>query len=145
MIASDHSPYSDDEKDVSLKDDNFFECGSGMTGLETILPLMLDAVNQNKTTLLRLVESTSTVPAKRFGVYPRKGTIAIGADADLVIVDMHKEYILKNENLFTKPKISVFNGKKLKGAIEKTLVRGKVVYDGGEFHVEKGYGEFVTP
>ncbi len=145
MIASDHSPYSDDEKDVSLKDNNFFECGSGMTGLDTIIPLMLDAVNKQKTTLLRLVESTSSSPARRFGIYPRKGAIALGADADLVIVDMHKEYTLKNEDLFTKPKISVFDGMKLKGAIEKTLVRGKVVYDGGDFHVEQGYGKFLTP
>ena len=90
MIASDHSPYSDEEKDVSLKDNNLFECGSGMTGVETILPLMLDAVNRKKTSLRRLVESTSTTPARRFGIYPRKGTIAIGSDADLVIVDMEK-------------------------------------------------------
>ncbi len=147
MIASDHSPYSDDEKDLSQKSDNFFEVGSGTTGLETILPLMLDAVNRKKTTLERLIESTSTTPAKRFGLYPRKGTIALGADADLVIIDMQKEYKLKSENLFTKPKITVFDGMKLKGVIEKTLVRGNIVYDNdtGDFHVKKGYGEFITP
>lgn len=145
MIASDHSPYSDHEKDISQRENNFFEVGSGTTGLETILPLMLDSVNKKKTSLQRLVESTSTTPAKRFGIYPRKGTIALGADADLVIVDMQKKYTLISENMFTKPKITVFDGMKLKGAIEKTLVRGNVVYDSGEFHVEKGYGEFITP
>jgi allantoinase len=145
MIASDHSPYSDEEKDVNQKNVNYFEVGSGTTGLETLLPLMLDAVNKKKTSLQRLVESTSTTPAKRFGLYPRKGTITLGADADLVIIDMNKEYILKNENLFTKPKVTIFNGRKLRGKIEKTLVRGNVVYDSGDFHVDKGYGEFITP
>ncbi|UCG02899.1 MAG: dihydroorotase [Candidatus Heimdallarchaeota archaeon] len=145
MIASDHSPYSDDEKDVSQKDDNFFEVGSGTTGLETILPLMIDAVNKKKITLQRVVESTSITPSKRFGLYPRKGTIALGADADLVIVDMRKEYTLKSEELFTKPKVTVFDGMKLKGAIEKTFVRGNLVYDTGSFHVDQGYGRFLTP
>ncbi|MFW9905493.1 MAG: dihydroorotase family protein [Candidatus Thorarchaeota archaeon] len=145
MIASDHSPYSDDEKDVTNKNDNFFEVGSGTTGLETLLPLMLDAVNKNKTSLQRLVESTATTPAKRFGLYPRKGAITLGADADLVIIDMRKKYTLKSENLFTKPKFTIFNGKKLRGMIEKTLVRGEVIFEDGNFQVESGYGKFTTP
>ena len=145
MIASDHSPYSDDEKDVIQKNGNYFEVGSGTTGLETLLHLMLDAVNKKKTTLQRVVESTSATPAKRFGIYPRKGTISLGADADLVIIDMKKEHILENENLFTKPKITIFDGRKLRGKIETTLVRGSVVYDSGGFNVDNGYGEFITP
>lgn len=145
MIASDHSPYSDEEKDMSLKENNYFECGSGMTGLEIILPLMLDAVNKKRTTLKRVVETTSKIPAKRFGIYPRKGTISLNSDADLVIIDMQKDYTLKSENMFTKPKITVFDGKNLRGAIEKTLVRGNLVFDRGDFYVEKGYGEFITP
>ncbi|UCE14174.1 MAG: dihydroorotase [Candidatus Heimdallarchaeota archaeon] len=145
FLASDHSPYSDEEKDVSQKDDNFFEVGSGTTGLETLLPLMLDAVNKKKTTLQRVVESTSTSPAKRFSLYPHKGVIALGADADLVIIDMRKEYTLKSEELFTKPKITIFDGRKLQGKIEKTLVRGNIVFNNGEFFVAKGYGEFITP
>ncbi|MFX0211671.1 MAG: dihydroorotase family protein [Candidatus Hodarchaeota archaeon] len=145
MIASDHSPYSSDEKDVSQKEGNFFEIGSGTTGLETLLPLMLDAFNKKKISLSRLVESTSTTPAKRFGLFPRKGTIALGADADFVIIDLQKEFTLKSENLFTKPKVTVFDGFKLKGLIEKTLVRGNIVFDNGEFNVEQGYGEFLTP
>lgn len=145
FIASDHSPYSDDEKDVSQKDNNFFEVGSGTTGLETIIPMMLNAVNKKRITLQRLVETTSTNPAKRFGIYPKKGTISLNSDADLVIIDMQKEYTLRSERMHTKPKITVFDGKKIRGAIEKTLVRGNVVFDSGEFYEEKGYGEFITP
>ena len=141
MVASDHSPYGHHEKES----DNIFECGSGTPGVETVLPMMLNACNESKITLQRLVEVTSQNPAKRFGIYPRKGVINVNADADLVIVDMHKEYTLKNENMYTKPKITVFDGMTVTGAVEKTLVRGSVVYDSGEFCVEKGHGRFVTP
>ncbi len=145
MIATDHSPYSHEEKNISIKDNNIFECGSGTLGLETMLPVMLNAVNKNKITLKRMVEVISTNPAKRFGIYPRKGTIAMNTDADLVIVDMQKEYVLKNENMFTKPQMTVFDGIKIKGAIEKTIVRGEIVFDNRDFLVEKGYGEFLSP
>lgn len=145
FIASDHSPYSYEEKNVELKNGNYFEVGSGTPGLETMLPMMLDAVNKNQTTLSKLVEVLSTNPAKRFGLYPRKGIIKIGADADLVIVDMKKEYSIKNDNMFTKMKITVFDGFNVKGKIEKTLVRGKTVFDNGAFNVKPGYGEYLTP
>jgi dihydroorotase-like cyclic amidohydrolase len=145
FVASDHSPYSNEEKDMKLKKNNIFECGSGTPVLETMLPVMLDAVNNNKLTLNKFVEVISLNPAKRFGLYPRKGIIQVGSDADLVIVDMDKEYKLKNENMFTKSKITVFDGKKIKGKIEKTIVRGKVVFDNGSFNVKKGYGEYITP
>jgi allantoinase len=141
MVASDHSPYGHFEKES----DNIFECGSGTPGVETLLPVLLDAVNKDKTTLERLVETTSQNPARRFGLYPRKGVIAVGADADLVIVDMKKEYTVRNENMFSKPKITVFDGMVLQGLIEKTIVRGSVIYDSGGILGKKGYGKFFTP
>jgi dihydropyrimidinase/allantoinase len=145
MIASDHSPYHPDEKNIALRNSNIFECGSGTPGVETLIPVMLDAVNNNKISLERLVCVTSENPAKRFALYPRKGTIAINADADLLILNMKEEYILKNEMMFTKPKITVFNGMKVRGSIEKTIIRGTVVYDKGKFCVKEGYGNFITP
>jgi allantoinase len=145
FIASDHSPYSHEEKDVKSKNDNYFECGSGTPTLETMLPVMLDAVNKKRLSLNRLVETISITPAKRFGLYPRKGVIEVGADADFVIIDMHKEYTLKNEDMLTKSKITVFDGMKIQGKIEQTIVRGKVVYDKGKFPEKKGYGEYITP
>lgn len=145
MIASDHSPYSDSEKDLNSNNNSFFEIGSGTTGIETILPMMIHAVNEKMTTLERVVATTSTNPAKRFGLFPRKGVIALNSDADLVIVNMKEKYTLRNQDLFTQPKITIFDGKTLRGKIEKTLVRGKVVFDNGDFLVEKGYGEFITP
>jgi dihydropyrimidinase/allantoinase len=145
MVASDHSPYSFEEKDLSLKNNNIFEVGSGTVGLETTLPLLLDAVNQKRLSLKRLVECISETPAKRFGLYPRKGSISVGADADLVIIDMQKEYTVKKEDMFTKLKVTVFDDWTIRGKIEKTLVRGKVIYDNGKILEKKGYGEFITP
>ncbi|HUU78173.1 MAG TPA: dihydroorotase [candidate division Zixibacteria bacterium] len=145
FVASDHSPYSHEEKNVELKNNNIFECGSGTPGLETMYPVMLDAVNNNQITINRLVEVIATNPAKRFSLYPRKGIVQISSDADLVIIDMDKEYTLKNDDMFTKSKITVFNDKRIKGKIEKTLVRGEVVFDNGDFKVKSGYGEFLTP
>jgi len=145
MIASDHSPYSHEEKDIKGSNGNFFEVGSGTTGVETIIPIMVDAVNKRRISLQRLVHTTSTTPAKRFGLFPKKGTISIDADADLVIINMKDKYILRSDDLFTKPKISVFDGRLLEGKIEKTLVRGQVVYDDRNFPCREGYGEFQAP
>lgn len=145
MFASDHSPYAHEEKDFHRHNENIFECGSGMPGIETMLPLMIDAVNRGKITLKRMIEVTSTTPAQRFDIYPQKGVITLNADADLVIIDMRKKYTLKNEDMFTKPKLTVFDGKKLQGKIEATIVRGNVVYQHGEFLTREGHGKFVTP
>jgi dihydropyrimidinase/allantoinase len=139
MVASDHSPYEYYEK----QSETIFECGSGTPGVETLLPVLLDAVNKNRITLKKLVEVTARNPARRFGLH-QKGIIAVDADADLVMVDMKKKYTIRNENMFTKPGITVFDGMEVQGAVEKTLVRGAVVYDNGEFCMEKGYGEFLT-
>jgi dihydroorotase-like cyclic amidohydrolase len=145
MIASDHSPYHPDEKNIALKNNNIFECGSGTPGVETMMPVMLDALNKNRISLERLVCVTSKNPAMRFGLYPRKGTIAINSDADLLVLNMKEEYVLKNERMFTKPKVTIFNGMKVRGSIEKTIIRGAVVYDSGKFCVKEGYGNFITP
>ncbi len=145
IVATDHSPYSHDEKKIKEDEKGIFGVGSGTPGLETMIPLLLNAVNMRKLSLQRLVEVTSITPAKRFGLFPKKGTISINADADLFIVDMNKEYTLKNENMFTKQKITIFDGWKLRGKIEKTVVRGEIIYDEGHFHVNQGYGKFITP
>jgi allantoinase len=145
FVASDHSPYSLAEKDLTAKENNIFAIGSGTPGLETMFPVMLDAVNKSKLPLARLVEVLATGPAKRFGLFPRKGTIAVGSDADLVIVDMNKECTLKSENMYTKSKITVFDGRTVKGKIEQTLVRGKVIFANDTITAEAGYGQFISP
>ncbi len=145
IIASDHSPYTHEEKNVDTRTNGIFGVGSGTPGIETMIPLMIDAVNRKKVFLKKCVEALSTNPARRFGLYPRKGTITLNADADLIVIDRKKEYVLKNENMFTKQKITIFDGKKLQGKIEKTIVRGNIVYDEDRNFAEEGNGKFLTP
>jgi dihydroorotase len=119
-IGTDHAPHTIDEKEA-----DYWEAPAGVPGLETMLPLLLDAVGKGRLTLKKLVELTSENPAKLFGI-KNKGKIEVGYDADLVIVDMSKTKEVKNEELFTKCKWSPFNGWKIKGWPITTIVNGEV-------------------
>jgi len=125
-IATDHAPHTKEEKEVG-----YWEAPSGVPGLETMLPLLLNAVNNGKIKLEKVVELTSTNPAKIFEIQ-NKGKIEKGYDADLVIVDMNLEKEVRNEEQFTKCKWSPFNGWKLKGWPVTTVVNGKIVYTEGK-------------
>ncbi|MAG15946.1 dihydroorotase [Candidatus Woesearchaeota archaeon] len=131
-IATDHAGHTKDEKEA-----DYWEAPSGVPGLETMLPLLLDAVNKGRITLEKVTELTSINPAKIFGV-KNKGKIEKGYDADLVIVDMNMEKEIKNEELFTKCGWSPFNGWKLKGWPVTTIVNGNIVFDDGEISEANG-------
>jgi len=127
-IGSDHAPHTAEEK----KETRF-----GVPGLETTLPLLLNAVNNKKLSLQKVVELVAENPAKIFGI-KNKGLIQEGYDADLVFVDMELEKEVKNEELFTKCKWSPFNGLKLRGWPVMTMVRGNLIYDNGKINYIKG-------
>jgi dihydroorotase/allantoinase len=141
VLASDHAPYTKEEKERGW--DNIFDAPSGGVVIESTLPLMLDAVNNNRISLERLVEIFSINPAQLNGLYPMKGDLMIGGDADIVIVDMDKPFQIKGENLKTIQKITPYEGMKGKGKPILTMVRGKVVYEDGEVTGSPGYGEFL--
>jgi allantoinase len=82
----------------------------------------------------------SANPARIFGVYPQKGSLQPGADADLIVVDLDKEWILSVDQLFYKNKHSAYIGSHFKGAVEQTIVRGTTVYQAGEIKVGPGFG-----
>jgi dihydroorotase-like cyclic amidohydrolase len=86
-----------------------------------------------------------TNPAKIIGIYPRKGIIQIGSDADFAIVDMKKERTFTDEGLYTKVGWSPFEGKKVKGVPVMTIRRGEVIMDGGEVTGKPGSGKFLAP
>ena len=125
-IGTDHAPHTKEEKRKK-------DYPSGVTGCETALPLMLDAVNNGKITLTKAVRLMSTNPARIFKI-KGKGKIKEGYDADLVIVDMDKKRKVQNKSLFTKCKWSPFNGKILKGWPTATIVGGNVVFDETGFY-----------
>jgi allantoinase len=88
------------------------------------------------------VNVCSTNPAKRFGLYPRKGTIALGSFADLTLIDLHASFILQKEDLYYHQQHSPFVGKSFRGKVVKTILRGKTVYENGHF-TEKAKGQMV--
>jgi dihydroorotase (multifunctional complex type) len=142
VIASDHAPYPKEDKEKGWH--NIYDAPSGGTGVETTLPLMLDCVNRDLITLGRLVEAFSVNPAKIMGLYPRKGVLAPGADADIIIVDPKCEFVIKGEELHSKQKINAFEGYGGKGRPLTTIVRGEVIWD-GEVVGKPGYGEYLKP
>ncbi|MCK4399414.1 allantoinase AllB [Candidatus Bathyarchaeota archaeon] len=143
VLASDHAPYTKEEKERGWE--NIFDAPSGGVVIETTLPLMLDAVNRDMISLERLVEVFSTNPAMMNGLYPKKGDIVLGADADLVVADMGKPFQIRGEDLQTIQKITPYEGMKGKGAPVMTMVRGEIVYEDGQVVGKPGYGEFQRP
>jgi dihydroorotase len=141
MIATDHAPHTLDEKTGHR---SIFDEASGFPGLETSVPLMLNCVNKGRLPLARYVQLTSESPAKAWGVYPKKGSIAVGGDADFTIVDMKKEWKIDPQRFYSKAKFSPFEGLMVKGAPVYTVVRGNLVMEHG--HVDmKSRGEMLRP
>jgi dihydroorotase/allantoinase len=143
VLASDHAPYTKEEKEKGF--DNIYDAPSGGVVIETSLPLMLNAVNKDMIGLERLVEVFSTNPAMMNGLYPMKGDLMLGSDADIVIADMNMPFHIKGENLKTIQKITPYEGMKGTGMPIMTLVRGQVVYEDGQVIGKPGYGIFQRP
>lgn len=140
-IGSDHCPYPYEIKAVGEK--NFWDAPNGIPGVETSLRLMLNAVNEGKTTLQMVVKTMCETPAKLNGLYPKKGTLQVGADADIVIVDMSHEEVLKNEKVVSKCKWTPYDGMTVKGAPETVFVRGNAVVKDYTVIGKPGFGRFV--
>jgi len=143
MIGSDHAPYTKEEKERGCED--IFTPPAGFPGLSTRLPLLFTAVKEGKLALEKMVKLICENPARIFGLFPKKGTIAIGSDADFVIFDPEKKGEISKDQMFTKCRDSalVYNGWEVYGKPEKTIVRGKVVFDDGKITVSPGYGEIL--
>jgi dihydropyrimidinase/allantoinase len=143
IIGSDHAPYTKEEKERGSED--IFTPPAGFPGLSTRLPLLFTAVKEGKMELDRMVELICENPARVFDLYPKKGIIALGSDADFVIFDSDKKDIISKDKMFTKCRDSalVYDGWEVYGKPEKTIVRGNVVFDDGKITVFPGYGEII--
>lgn len=142
-IGSDHSPFTVEEKE--RKKEDIFVAPSGFPGVEVRFPLMMTAVKEGRITLARMVELLSTNPSKIFGMYPQKGAIRIGADADLALVDLDTPYIIDHNTFLTHAKDigMVYDGKQVYGKVLKTFVRGELVYEAGAIKVKPGFGRWI--
>ena len=141
MVSTDHSPHSVEEKTRP----DIWDAVSGFPGVETAVPLMLTEVNHGRLSLERYVEVASANPARAWGLYPRKGAVQPGADADLVIVDLEREGEIRAADLHSKSKITPFEGMKVTGRPVHTIVRGRVVMREGELVGPPGWGRPVAP
>jgi allantoinase len=140
-ICSDHAPHTKESKDAGWE--NIWLSGNGNPGLETIVPLMLDQVNKGRLSIQQLALLLSTRPAKLFKLYPKKGIITLGSDADLTIVDMKKEWAIKAEYMYSKSaETTIYEGWEVKGKPMLTVVRGEVVSENGEIVGKMGYGRY---
>ena len=125
---------------------DIWQAGNGALGLETSLPVMLtEGVNKGRITMQKLVEVMCENPAKLFRIFPKKGTLQVGADADVVLVDLNKEYTVDAAKFHSVVKHSPFNGFAVKGAPVLTMVRGTVVAENGEVVAQPGHGKMVQP
>ncbi len=142
VLGTDHCPFKWDQK--LMGKDDFSKIPNGHPAIEHRIELLYsEGVRKNKISLNKFVEVTSTNAAKIFGMFPKKGTIAPGSDADIVIFDPNKEHQLGVETHHMNVDYSGYEGWKVVGKTDTVLLRGKVAIEKGDVKIEKGYGEFV--
>ena len=146
VFSSDHAPYRFDEsgKLAGGPDASFKQIANGVPGLELRLPLLFsEGVGRGRIDLNRFVALASTNAARLYGLYPRKGTVAIGSDADLAIWDPDREVTVAWDDLHDNVGYTPYEGRRIKGWPVTVLSRGRRVVDGGELLVDRGSGEFL--
>lgn len=143
VVATDHCPYTA-AVDKQRGREDFTKCPNGLPGVEERIPLMFsEGAMKNRISINKLVEICSTNPAKLFGLYPQKGTLMPGSDADMVIIDPDKEVVLSHSMLHSNVDYTAYEGLKLKGYPVMTLSRGEVIAKYNEFIGQKGRGRFI--
>ena len=142
VVSTDHCPFCvKGQKDLGRGD--FSKIPNGMPGIETRLHLMWEAVREGRISMNRFVEITSTAPAKIFGLYPRKGNVCVGADADLIVWDPEKRFELSHKNLHMRADYAAYEGKTVIGAPSHVLSRGELLVENDKFLGHKGRGRFL--
>ena len=141
FVASDHAPAPAKHKNTGSVWTDY----SGIPGTGTLLPYIFSQGFINgKLSLDRMLEVISENSAKRYGIFDRKGSIEIGKDADLVLINPDEKWTVRGEEFYSKGKITPFEGMEFQGKVIKTIVRGKVVFDSNKGIVEKaGFGSFI--
>jgi dihydropyrimidinase len=143
VISTDHCAFLWDGQKTLGKDD-FSKIPNGGPGLEDRLKMIHHfGVNEGRITLNRMVELLATNPAKLFGLYPRKGTVAVGSDADLVIFDPSRRVTISAATHHSKSDYSLYEGTEVTGAPDVVLLRGNVLVENDELVASPGIGQFV--
>ena len=141
FVTSDHAPYT--QAEVEAGRDDIWQAPNGVGSIELMLPLVLGEGLERGLDLETFVRVTATAPARRLGLYPRKGTIAVGSDADLAIWDLDSGWVVDQRRLQSRQKRSPYEGRSCPVRVDGTLVRGRKVLWGGEIVAEPGSGTFL--
>jgi dihydropyrimidinase len=149
LVSTDHCPFCFNENSHGLlkskqpgKDD-FSKIPNGAPGVEFRLSLLFDGgVNEQRINLNRFVQLTATAPAKMFGLFPRKGTIAVGSDADIVLFDPQQRHTLSAKTHHSNVDYSLFEGREVQGKVNKVFLRGELIVDGDNWLGREGMGQF---
>jgi dihydropyrimidinase len=146
VVSSDHAPFNYDDphgKRLGGREPPFSHIPNGIPGLETRMPLLLsEGVGTGRIDIHQFVALTATNAAKLYGLYPRKGTLAIGSDADIVIWDTEREVTIRNARLHHAVDYTPYEGLAVRGWPATTLLRGEEVWADGQFRGRPGRGEF---
>jgi dihydropyrimidinase len=143
VVSTDHCPFCfKDQKELGRGD--FSKIPNGIPGVEHRMDLLHQGVVAGELSLRRWVEVASATPARMFGLYPRKGVIAAGADADIVVYDPARQHTLGVDTHHMAVDYSAYEGMSITGGVSTVLSRGSVVVDGGEFHGSEGHGKFLS-
>jgi dihydroorotase-like cyclic amidohydrolase len=140
-ISTDHAPHTLEELEMANTD--AWQSNLGSPQLEWLYSLILTDVAAGQLPLARAVKLLAENPAKLVGVWPRKGVIMPGADADLALVDLDAEFTVTDEKVFTKCAWSPWVGRTLQGTVIGTLLRGKTIFWRGEITAQPGYGRYL--
>lgn len=142
IVSTDHAAFHVEQQKQAAA--SFAEVPYGMPGIETLLPLMYsEGVAKGRISVEQLVDLLSTRPAKRFGLYPRKGAIRVGADADLVLLDPGAEWEIRRDSLHTAAGYSPFEGWRVRGRPVLSLLRGKILLKNGTLQQRPGFGQYL--
>jgi dihydropyrimidinase len=142
VLATDHCPYTREQKEANLQD--FTHVPGGVPGVETRLPIVFtEGVVGGRLSINRFVEIWATEPARVFGLYPAKGWIAPGADADLVIFDPDRESVLRADELHMNTDCMPYEDRKVRGYPVTTILGGEVIVDDGRLTTERPRGRLV--
>ncbi|MGA8115532.1 MAG: dihydropyrimidinase [Actinocatenispora sp.] len=143
VVSTDHCPFCfADQKQLGNGD--FSKIPNGMPGVEHRMDLIFQGVAAGELSLHRWVEVCSTTPARMFGLYPRKGIIAPGADADIVVYDPQARQVISAETHHMNVDYSAYEGMELTGAVSTVLSRGRVILEDGSFTGSTGHGQFLS-
>jgi dihydropyrimidinase len=151
VVSTDHCPFCFNEQPYGMKFskqqgvDSFSKIPNGAPGVETRLPLIFDgAVKKQGMSINRFVEITSTAPAKLFGLFPRKGAIAVGSDGDIVLFDPNEQWTIRAAEQHSRVDYTLFEGRPVTGRVKKVFLRGQCIVDGAGWLGRAGMGEYLS-